>query len=350
MLPVLALSDTRPHVTLAVPGSSSANSGAINRFTLRFSEAMVPLGDPRATAPATIKCAVSATSRWADQQTFIFEFERALPGGLKCSVDLRRDLKTERGISIGDSQKFTIDTGGPTARAILTSGLYGPIDEDQTFLIAANVKPDARTVSSYGYCTVDGVGEKIALDVLPAKTVSDVVKGLGGDNWRLRNFLEEAGLPSNLGAAEGDISESLSTVVAAKCRRPLVPGKSMSLVWDKQIADAAGNKAGRDQRFDYRVREAFTAKFQCPRVNASAGCNPVQDVRVRFTAPVPRDQALAARLTIADGAVIKPEISDSNKGDAQLSSVTFKGRFPGATDASISLPKKTRGSKWQDIG
>jgi alpha-2-macroglobulin len=128
--PALAASDTRPSVTLAIPGNSASNSGAINRFTLRFSDPMVPLGDPRATAPAKMECAVGATGRWADTKTYVFDFENDLPGGLSCSVVLRADLKTERGIAVGDGQAFAIDTGGPAARAVLTSGLYGDIEED----------------------------------------------------------------------------------------------------------------------------------------------------------------------------------------------------------------------------
>ena len=50
---VAAGGDTVPQVTLATPGSSGTGDGTITRFTLRFSEDMVPLGDPRAPAPAT---------------------------------------------------------------------------------------------------------------------------------------------------------------------------------------------------------------------------------------------------------------------------------------------------------
>jgi hypothetical protein len=62
-LPVAAISDTSPQVTLAVPGSAGTSGGAIQRFTMRFSETMVALGDPRATAPATMKCPVASIGR-----------------------------------------------------------------------------------------------------------------------------------------------------------------------------------------------------------------------------------------------------------------------------------------------
>ena len=76
--PIAAISSGAPQVVLATPGSAGTNGGAIERFTMRFSEAMVPLGDPRATPPATMKCPVGSTGRWVDPQTFVFDFEKAL--------------------------------------------------------------------------------------------------------------------------------------------------------------------------------------------------------------------------------------------------------------------------------
>ena len=55
-LPLAAISETAPQVVVATPGSGGSHGGAINRYTLRFSEAMVALGDPRAPAPAVMRC------------------------------------------------------------------------------------------------------------------------------------------------------------------------------------------------------------------------------------------------------------------------------------------------------
>ena len=339
LLPALATGDSRPGVTIAVPGNSASNKGAINRFTLRFSHQMVPLGDPRATPPATMKCAIASTGRWADQKTFIFDFAKDLPGGMTCTVKLRDDLKTQKGISVGDGQKFTIDTGGPVARSILTSGIYGDIEEEQIFLVATNIAATDKSVAAHAYCAVDGVGEKIAVNVKSDKIVAQIIKGLGKDNWRLNDFLQEAGGPSRIVDLEATSKQALSRISAVQCRRPLPPGKSMALVWGKNIADASGRTAGRDQRFDYDVRDAFTAKFICPRVNSKAGCNPVQDVRLKFTAPVERAKAMKIRLKLADGTILRPHVSDRDESEAQLRQVKFKGRFPGAMDGSIILPE-----------
>ena len=89
--PVAALSDNAPRVILAQPG---VDSGGIARFTMRFSQPMVPLGDPRAAAPVTVECAVNGTGRWVDQQTWVHDFATVLPGGTTCTFKARGDLKS----------------------------------------------------------------------------------------------------------------------------------------------------------------------------------------------------------------------------------------------------------------
>jgi alpha-2-macroglobulin len=337
--PIAAISSGAPQVVLATPGSAGTNGGAIERFTMRFSEAMVPLGDPRATPPATMKCSVGSTGRWVDPQTFVFDFQKALPGGISCTVDLTSKLASARGVAVAGAQTFTIDTGGPSARAVLPGGYGDDIEEEQVFLVATNVAPSAASVAANGYCAVDGIGEKIALDVMKPEVVTQIVEGLGPDNWNLRNFLESAGLPQQMPANAADKAKALSTVIAVKCRRPLAPGRDMALVWDAAIASADGRTAARDQRFDFTVRKAFEARWECSRVNPQAGCNPVSDANVRFSADIPMDAAKAIRLTFADGTVREPVIADDAKSNPAISDLKFKGPFPAAMAATLSIPQ-----------
>ena len=338
LFPLAAWGDAAPQVVLATPGSAGANGGAIERFTMRFSEAMVALGDPRATPPGEMKCAVGSKGRWVDPQTFVFDFDKALPGGISCTVLLVDKLTSARGVTVTGARSFTIDTGGPSARAVLPGGYGSDIEEGQVFLVAANVAASPASVAAYGYCTVDGIGEKIALDVLKPEVVMTIVDGLGANNWDLRNFLESAGLPQQMPANAADKARALSTVIAVKCRRPLAPGRDMALVWDAGIASADGRTAARDQRFDFTVRKAFTARFECTRVSPQAGCNPVSDAHIRFTADIPMAQARGVRLTFADGTVREPKISDDDKSNPATADLTFKGPFPAAMAATLSIP------------
>src|SRR3569623_1014559 len=81
--PSAAVGDNSPHVVVATPG---VGDGSIERFTVRFDQAMVALGDPRAASPFQVECPVEGTGRWADQQPFVYEFAKPLPGGNKCTI------------------------------------------------------------------------------------------------------------------------------------------------------------------------------------------------------------------------------------------------------------------------
>ena len=333
----LAIGNAAPQVVLATPGSAGANGGAIERFTMRFSENMVPLGDTRATPPAKLTCPVGANGRWVDTQTFVYDFEKALPGGLTCKVDLNDDLASARGARVEGAKSFTIDTGGPSARGVL-SGNDSEIEEEQVFLVATNVAPTAASVGANAYCAVDGIGEKIAVDVLKPEVAAAIIDGLGQDNWQLRNFLEQVGQPQTLPSNAADKAKALSTVVPVKCRRPLPAGRDVALVWDAGIASADGRTAGRLQRFDFTVRKAFEARWECSRVNPQAGCNPISDAHVRFAAPIPMALAKSIKLTFADGTVRGPKIPDEDRSDPEIADVDFKGPFPEAQAATLTLP------------
>jgi alpha-2-macroglobulin len=329
-LPFVAYTQQAPQVTVATPGTSGINGGAINRYTLRFSEAMVPLGDPRAKAPAKLTCSVPAEGRWADQQTYVYEFTRPLPGGLSCDIELNAGLKSARGITVEGTRTFNIDTGGPSTRAALPEG--GDIEEDQVFLIATNTPANPASVQTAGYCAVDGIGDRIPLQVLGNDVAGKLLMDLGEDDWDSRNFLENAGLPRSVPANAAERANALKTILAVKCQRPLPPGKDISVVWGSGIAGVSGRTAGRDQRYDYSVRSAFSARFECSRVNPQAGCNPVQDAAIKFTADVPVAQAKAIKLSLADGTTVPATLHNDDKNNQAVDRIYFKGPFLGGAN------------------
>jgi len=336
--PLVAVGDTRPQLVSAEAGPD----GAIQHVTLKFSEAMVALGDPRAVSPVTVSCPVGVHGHWVDVQTYVVDFDKTLPGGLKCKVSLRADLRTVRGESVGGQRETIIYSGGPTARAVL-GGTEFRIDEDQVFLVAPNVAPLPESISANAYCAVEGIGEKIPVDVLPDGTAAKLLRDAGYSNYRISGFIEEAGAgtrtPGSYGPAGLKVNEAaLNSIVAVKCRRMLPPGHEMSLVWSANIAAAGGLLAGRDQRFDFSVRKAFMATWECSRTSPKAGCNPIESATLRFTSPVPVTKAEAVRLTFADGTALTPALSDSDKKKGTADELTFKGPLPAATTATISLP------------
>lgn len=340
--PITAFGDSSPQVVLATPG---VGDGAIERFTARFNQPMVPLGDPRAASPFEVTCPVGGQGLWVDPQTFVYDFAHGLPGGTVCKFALRDGLKSVSGYAATGQREFTVDAGGPVARAVLPGEDSNEIEEDQTFLVAANLPATPASVAANAYCSVKGIGEKIPVDVLAPDLAGKILGELGTDSWTVRSFLENGGLPAAI-PAPADRAKAYAGVTALKCRRPLPPGTDMALVWGANIAGAGGKTAGTEQRFDYTVRQPFTAKFECSRVNAAAGCNPVEKAWVRFSAPIATELATQIRIRTADGKMLTPTILDEERdgehGDAKskatVSAVGFKGPLPEAQTGTLTLP------------
>jgi uncharacterized protein YfaS (alpha-2-macroglobulin family) len=336
LAPVAALGDNSPQVVMATPGIGPG--GSIQTFTARFSQPMVALGDPRAASPFGVTCAIEGTGRWVDPQTFVYDFKSPLPGGTACTFKARDGLKSVSGYAVTDTREFKVDAGGPVARAVLPASHDSDIEEDQVFLVAANMPANPASVAANAYCAVDGLGEKIPVDVLAADLPGKLLGEMGTDNWNVRSFLDNAGLPGTIPASAADRQKAFPGVTALKCRRPLPPGHEMALVWGANIAGAGGKLAGADQRFDYTVRKPFTARFECSRVNAQAGCSPVEKAYVRFTAPIAMSAAQQIRITTPDGTQIIPVFDKDEQKKATIDTITFAAPLPYATTAKLTLP------------
>ncbi|WP_254602814.1 MG2 domain-containing protein, partial [Sphingomonas bacterium] len=97
-----------------------------------------------------------------------------------------------------------------------------------------------------------------------------------------------------------------------------------------------------DQRFDFTVRKPFTARFECSRVNARAGCSPVEQAFVRFSAAIPRAQAEAVRIELPDGRQLKPSFGKDDAKATTFDAVGFAPPLPFATGARVILPAQVR--------
>ena len=61
----------------------------VRQVTARFSEPMVPFGDPRLGEPFAIDCPEAGKGRWVDARNFVYDFERDLPAGVRCTFTLK---------------------------------------------------------------------------------------------------------------------------------------------------------------------------------------------------------------------------------------------------------------------
>ncbi|WP_404711432.1 hypothetical protein [Sphingomonas sp. MMS24-J13] len=285
-LPLNAFGDSPTSVANVSIGHDGSG---ITRLTMRFSAAMVPLG--QGDAPLTMACPVEGAGRWIDPQIYVWEFAKPLPAGLACLATLKDGLKDDKGAEVTGTRRFPVNSGGPAVLAMLPS-VNNTIEEKQTFFVAANGAVDRASIASGAYCAVDGIGERIAVDVLPPTTAADILPKMAS-RWPTRNFLESAGLPQPLPASAKDRATALANVVALQCRRPLPPGRDMALVWGRSIRSPSGQIVGEDHRFDFSVRKEFSARLTCSRANANAGCDPIEaiTVRVHRTGPAHRCDA-----------------------------------------------------------
>ena len=98
----------------AAPGAARADSAAptvtfspqgtiknVRQAVARFSQPMVPLGDPRVRrSPFQIDCPAHGVPRWIDSRQWSYDFDRDLPAGVRCTFTLVAGLKTLKGDAV----------------------------------------------------------------------------------------------------------------------------------------------------------------------------------------------------------------------------------------------------------
>jgi len=317
------------------PGVAAfAPAGSVERveqITLRFATPMVAFGDPRLPAPVMGTCSAGGTGRWVDAQSYTIDLPAPLVGGRRCAYELVTGVHDASGAAVG-KRRFTFDTGGPNIRAVLPDDGDGRIEEDQVFLLALNATATPASVVAKASCAIDGVGEAVPLDILADATRATIVAQAKQD-YRLRSFLQKAGAAP---PDDGEAAQPKAIVVAARCRRALPAGGRVGVVWSAGIATADGLATLRPRRLDYKVRPAFTARFECSRANPAAACSPIEPVTLRFTGQVPAAMAKGVRLVDASGKTIAPE---PIKNHIQaVDAITFKGPFAERATFRIEVP------------
>lgn len=150
----------------------------VRQVTARFAQAMVPFGDPREVDPFTIDCSGKGRGRWADPNNWVYDFERDLPAGVRCSFTLKPGLTAADGTALEGGARFEFNTGGP---AVLRSLPYegARIDENQVFVLGLDAPAEAATIVANAYCTAAGINERIGVRLVTGderKTILDARK------------------------------------------------------------------------------------------------------------------------------------------------------------------------------
>ncbi len=310
----------------------------VRQVTVRFTVPMVALGDPRLPDPFSVDCPAPGRGRWADPRNWVYDFEEDLGAGLKCSFTLRPRVRTAAGEPLGGATRFSFDTGGPAVRASLPHEGWEKIDESQVFLLRTDAVATPQSVQAHAWCAVDGLNERIPLDVLTGadrQRVLDERKALGYDDFEL---LWKSGQVTRARVRNRDLEKAEATVNVVRCRRALPPGAGVLINWGAGIATPSGIATTEDQTLAFKVRPAFLAQVECTRTNARAGCMPVLPLSVTFSAPVPRAQALAIRLKDAAGRLWEPEAGGEGQAPT-LERVNFPGPLPASSTITVLIPE-----------
>ncbi|XHS79283.1 alpha-2-macroglobulin [Burkholderiaceae bacterium UC74_6] len=298
----------------------------VRQFVLRFSEAVVPLGDAQQPAPVTVQCEGTDASpkgqgRWLSEREWVFELERALPPGASCKMALRSEFRSD--MTWTGKREFAFQVAAP--RVISTQpNRYNHVEEEQQFLLRFSAVPAAASLNGRLWCESKGLGERVPAIIQPTARRDELLTAL-----RLKSVA-----PAEEWLLLG-------------CQRPMPAGKEMAVVLDPGISAAANTKVGTraPQRLSFQVREPLTAEFHCERERAEAPCVPLLPLWLSFSEPIPREQLQQIRLkpqSSGGGVEVAPKFSDEEAKQDMVSRVSFPAPLPENISYQLTLPATLR--------
>ena len=308
----------------------------VRQVTARFSVPMVALGDPRLPDPFDVNCPASGNGRWVDVRNWAYDFDADLPAGLRCTFQLRKDLKSASGVALSGKRQFSFTTGGPSIVASYPYEGWEQIDEEQIYLLKLAAPATKSSIEAHAHCVVAGIEERIPLHVLEGQSRAAVLEKRSSLGYEYFRLLWKNGEEQNVRLRGKALDRAEAEIAVVQCQRRLPPGTQVRLHWGKGVTTFTGVPTSQDQQLAFKVRPAFTARVECMRANARAGCMPMQPVNVLFTSPVPRQLALGLRMKTSDGKALQPTAPEKNA--PTLERVTFAPPFPEESAVTIELP------------
>jgi uncharacterized protein YfaS (alpha-2-macroglobulin family) len=285
----------------------------VQQVSARFSEPMAPLGDPRSQIdPFSIDCSAVGNGRWLDSRTWVYDFGRELPGGLRCHFRLRAGLPTQAGVPLGGQRAFSFSTGGPAVLAAVPSH-EARIEEDQVFVLGLDAPVNEASVLQQASFTVSGIPERIGVHILAGETRQAILDTLYG--WSRREH-----------------------VLVLQARQRFPSGATVRLIWGKGISALSGVAIEQDQILSFKVRDAFTAEFHCQRLSRQGACLPITPMHLRFSNAVAWEQARHVVLVDMQGQRRSPSQARQDEEAQFVTSVTFKGPFPESATFRVEVP------------
>jgi hypothetical protein len=130
----------------------------VRQVSVRFSEPMVPFGDPQSLMePFDVICPEKGSSRWADGKNWIYDFEKDLPAGIRCEFRLKPGQKALSGKEITSQKVFSFSTGGPSIKTSIPNEGTTYLDEEQIFVLTLDAEPDESSVIQIVFFSIEGI-------------------------------------------------------------------------------------------------------------------------------------------------------------------------------------------------
>jgi uncharacterized protein YfaS (alpha-2-macroglobulin family) len=291
----------------------------VREFVVKFDKPAVMAGNPDAAAPFTIACSSGTHAAipahqgaWRNSTTWAADFEDHLPPDVRCTATSTAGFQSPQGEAL---PRTTVQfrTGAPFVQYLTPAG--GQIAEDQIFMARFNGDVDSASVQANAYCAIEGVGERVSVQLVTAQDRDAILKSRG---------------------YEKEAAKTPNRFVLLRCNRTLPADAKVEIFFgDYKGSSGLANK--NPQSWDYQVRSALEATFNCELPNAEAACLPIRPMTVSFTAPVPLQWVRQITLQ-GPGGTIKPQFPPGEENSQAVESVRFVGSLNEHTDYQVVLP------------
>lgn len=327
---------------------SVSPSGAVKgaqQVLIKFSHDMVPMGDPKAKAPAEVSCKTTGetqsknypgSARWVDSKTWSYDFNQPLPNGVRCQVVIRSATALS-GAVVKHSGLYEFSTGGPSVVRYLPR--YGTIEPGQYFIFEFDAVMDRASIESLVYFeSSKSIASRIKARVIGGKEREQVLEAVFKQDWQWKKYRD---LPKS--------SDELNRLVVLSGATRFPENSKIAMVWPKGVLSTSKVATSDAFQFEFEVMDQFVAKFMCERLNPDRPCNPILDMQLSFSASVTRKALQGTQLVGPKGQIWKPvELVNDPKSrekfdpESGVTNLTFKAPFPAETEFKLVLPKSLK--------
>lgn len=303
---------------------------AVRQVSVDFSQAMTAFGDVRQPDPFDVDCPEPGHGRWADDRTWIYDFDRDLPGGIACRFSVKAGVKDLAGRELRGQRRFAFDTGGPLV-LVSQPPLGVEVKEHQVFVLALDAEPDADSVVAHTRCVSDqpGLGDAIELLTGEARRAALESRAVNTLRRRIREDYDQLG-----GAEQAAVERQ---ILVLRCASPRPTGALVKLVFGKGIRSIQGVSNTQEQALPFRVHPELQVELKCRPIDRfSSVCHPGSRMTAEFNAPIPAEQAERLVLMGA-GQAISAELLDRVR-QSSVRVVSFPGPFAENQRYRLLLP------------